>query len=188
MLISSLGHGTIKLNELFVALQDFRASGIIGPDGESYDPIIKPSEKLILSVTEVNDELLTRLKDDPELLRKVSPRKFEGIIAELLTRQGYRVELTPATRDGGFDMYAAKSDTLGRFLFLVECKRYTPPSKVGVQVIRSLYGVLQQSKATAGIIATTSFFTSAAKEFQNEVKYQISLQDFLEIKKWLGLI
>jgi restriction system protein len=185
---SALTAGTITLSQLFAAFQDFEAPGIVGPDGTPYDPSLKLPKKLIVSVSEVNEELLALLKADPELLRKIPPRKFEEIIAELLSRQGYHVELTPATRDGGFDMYAAKSELVGSFLFLVECKRYTPPSKVGVRVVRSLYGVVQQTKATAGMIATTSFFTSAAKEFQSEVKHQISLQDFFEIKKWLGLL
>ncbi len=185
---SALRSGTITIGQLFTAFQDFQAPGIIGPDGTPYQPYVKPPEKLIVHVSEVNNELLSLMKADPDLLRKIPSRKFEEIVAELLSRQGYRVQLTPATRDGGFDIYAAKSDTMGSFLFLVECKQYTPPSKVGVRVVRSLYGVVQQTKATAGMIATTSFFTSAANEFQSEVKHQISLQDFFEIKKWLGLL
>jgi len=185
---SALKSGTITMGQLFTAFKDFQASGIIGPDGTPHDPNVRPPEKLIIRVSEVNDDLLALMKADPDLLRKIPSRKFEEIIAELLLRQGYRIQLTPATRDGGFDIYAAKSDAMGSFLFLVECKQYTPPSKVGVRVVRSLYGVVQQTKATAGMIATTSFFTSAANEFQSEVKHHISLQDFFEIKKWLGLL
>ena len=77
---------------------------------------------------------------------------------------------------------------LGTFLFLVECKRYTPPRKVGVEVVRSLYGAVQQRKATAGIIATTSFFSGDATDFQRDIRHQISLRDYIEIKKWLRLV
>lgn len=185
---SSIRDGVFKLSKLWEAFEGFESSGILGPDGKPYHPSLSPPPKLITDVREVNNELFTLLKADPELLRKLPPQKFEEIVAELLSRQDYKVELTPATRDGGFDIYAAKSDTLGTFLFLVECKQYTPPLKVGVQVVRSLYGTVQQTKATAGILVTTSFFTKVAKDFQREIKYQIQLRDFFEIKKWLGLI
>ena len=186
--MSSVRNGLLTLRQLFDAFTAFESSGIVGSDGQPLKAHVGPPPKLITHVAEINGELLRLIKTDPELLRKVSSRKFEEIVAELLSKQGYKVELTPATRDGGFDMYAARADGLGRFLYLVECKRYTPPSKVGVQVVRSLYGTVQQTKATAGIIATTSFFTSSAKDFQNEIKHQISLRDFFEIKKWLGLL
>lgn len=186
--ISSIRNGLFSLSQLFDAFEDFHASGILGPDGKPFKSDISPPPKLIVDIRGVNDELIDMLKANPELLRKLPSRKFEEIVAELLNRQGYKVEMTPTTRDGGFDIYAARSDALGNFLFLVECKKYTPPSKVGVQVVRSIYGTVQQTKATAGIIATTSFFTSAAVEFQREVKYQLQLRDFFEVKKWLGLI
>lgn len=141
-----------------------------------------------LTASRINYELLARLKNNPEILRELSPRQFEELIADLLYRQGYKVDLTPSTRDGGLDMYAARSDQIGTFLFLVECKRYNPPKKVGVEVVRALYGTVQQKNATAGIIATTSFFTNDAIVFQRDVKYQMSLRDYFAIKKWLQLI
>ncbi|MFC1580873.1 restriction endonuclease [Thermodesulfobacteriota bacterium] len=186
--MSSVREGLFVFSKLFDAFSDFSAPGILGPDGKPFFPEVTAPSKLITDVRGVNEELLSILKSDPELLRKIPPRKFEEIVAELLSRQGYTVELTPASRDGGFDMYAGKSDGLGTFLFLVECKRHTPPSKVGVQVVRALYGNVQRNRATAGIIATTSFFTPAAKEFQREIKYQLQLRDFFKIKKWLGLL
>ncbi|MBL8170632.1 MAG: restriction endonuclease [Acidobacteria bacterium] len=126
------------------------------------------------------------LKRDPELTRKLPPRKFEEIVAEILDKQGYEVELTPTVGDGGFDIYAAKKEGIGKFLYLVECKRYVPPNKVGVEIVRSLYGVVQTKKATAGAIVTTSFFTSGAEAFQRESQYQMSLHDYIALQKWIN--
>jgi restriction system protein len=50
------------------------------------------------------------LKNDPALSRQLPPRRFEDIVGELLEKQGYGITLTPAMRDGGFDIYAAKKD------------------------------------------------------------------------------
>lgn len=184
----SVRDGLVNWRQFLLALNNFDYRAILGPDGKPYGKSLAVPKKVVVAVTAVNTELLARLKARPELIRTLSPRKFEEVVAELLGMQGYEVQLTPASRDGGFDMYAAKNDALGQFLYLVECKRYSPPNKVGVQVIRELHGVVQQSRATAGIITTTSFFTDGAKEFQQDIKHQIQLRDYIELQKWLGVI
>ena len=84
----------------------------------------------------------------------LTPRQFEQVVAELLEKQGYDVELTPPSKDGGKDIYVAKKTSLGRFLYLVECKKYGRGRPVGVELIRQLYGVVEQERVNAGIGAT----------------------------------
>lgn len=138
-----------------------------------------------IDVSEINDCMIKELSKNPTDLYQLSSRRFEELTAEILMRKGYKVELTPATRDGGKDIYAAHKDDLGSFLYLVECKKYDPTHKVGVKVIRDLYGVLSKEKATYGIVVTTSDFTKPAQEFQEDVKFQMSLKNFDSIQKWL---
>lgn len=148
------------------------------------NPINDISE-IRIDVSEVNDWMLNELRKNPTDLYKLSPRRFEELIAEVLMRKGYSVELTPATRDGGKDIYVARKDDLGSFLYLVECKHYEPTHKVGVSVIRDLYGVLSKEKATYGIVVTTSDFTKPAQDFQQDIKFQMSLKNFNSIQKWI---
>jgi restriction system protein len=126
------------------------------------------------------------LQRAPQLAWTLPPRKFEEIVAELLERMDYEVTLTPASGDGGFDIYAARKDGLGKFLFLVECKRYVPPHKVGVQVVRQLYGVLNAHRANAGAIVTTSFFTAGAEQFRSQVPHQMQLHDYIKLQDWIA--
>ncbi len=146
---------------------------------------INDISEIRIDVSEVNDWMLNELSKNPTDLFKLSPRRFEELIAEVLMRKGYSVELTPETRDGGKDIYVARKDDLGSFLYLVECKHYEPTHKVGVSVIRDLYGVLSKEKATYGIVVTTSDFTKPAKDFQQDIKFQMSLKNFNSIQKWL---
>jgi len=175
----------VTLNEFVHGLGEFRHSGIIGPDGRPIDVV---PEQIQIAVVDTNAALIDKLRSEPELLHDLSPRRFEEIVAELLSQQGYSIELTPPSQDGGFDIYAARKDRLGRFLFLVECKRYTPPNKVGVSIVRSLHGVVQQQQANAGIVVTSSFFTRGAKEFQQRLPYQMQLQDYIALQQWLGIL
>lgn len=185
---ATIQSGRMNWDEFFNLLSDFEQPGILGPDGLPIRPGTPEEKRIITDVTEVNDKLLRSLRSEPELMRSLSSRKFEQVIARILEKLDYDVMLTPASRDGGFDVYAAKKEALGSFLFLVECKRYIPPNKVGVDVVRSLYGVLQSKKATAGIIATTSSFTSDACEFQKENKHQLELHDYIALQEWLKSI
>lgn len=152
------------------------------------DPLGNPISDISnirIDVSEVNDWMLNELNKNPTDLYKLSSRRFEELVAEILMRKGYDVELTPATRDGGKDIYVARKDDLGSFLYLVECKKYDATHKVGVSVIRDLYGVLSKEKATYGIVVTTSDFTKPAQEFQQDLKFQMSLKNFNSIQKWL---
>lgn len=135
------------------------------------DPLGNPISdinNIRINISEVNDELLKLLINNPDYLYQLSSRRFEELIAEILIRKGYNVELTSVTRDGGKDIYAARQDDLGSFLYLVECKKYAPNHHVGIDVIQRLYGVVSDEKATAGIIVTTSYFTKSAKDFQKK--------------------
>lgn len=171
---------------LLSSVPNFEFAGIADPDGRPYGPETEVPSAIRLSVCEINDEVIAYLRADPRRLRELPSRKFEQLVAELLARRGYEITLTPRTRDGGFDMYAARNEYLGRFLYLIECKRYSPPNKVGIAVVRSLYGVVQEKRVSAGIIATTSFFSSDAIAFQDTIKHQLQLQDYISLQRWLA--
>ena len=175
----------LSWRELFESLQGFHHAGILDSSGNPLEQSAPVPQQLVIAVENTNQKILERLRVDPEEFWALPSRKFEEIVAELLKGMGYDVDLTPLSKDGGFDMYAAKRDKVGLFLFLVECKRYVPPHKVGVQVIRSLYGVVQQKSANAGIVATTSFFTKGATAFEQERQYQIQLSDYFALQHWL---
>ncbi len=184
---SAVQTGTVATwRELFEYVRGFRTSGIVGTDGRPLAETSRDYKRLVVSVSDVNAEILALLKREPELTRRLDPRKFEEIVADILAKQGYEVTLTPASGDGGFDMYAARKDGLGKFLYLVECKRYASSNKVGVEVARALYGVVQTQRATAGAIVTTSFFTAGAEKFRREVQHQLHLHDYIALQKWIA--
>lgn len=149
----------------------------------------KPKAELIVPVREtltvVNNRITALFRRNPEWLRTIDPFTFEQVIADLFAEEGYEVALTPPRADGGKDIYVSKTDPLTQTLFLVECKRYTPPTKVGVEVVRQLYGVVQQERASGGVVVTTSYFTKPAIDFANTVPYQLFLRDFDNLVEWL---
>lgn len=162
-----------------------QTTGLLGPDGRPLSARSREYQTIAADVRGVSLEVLQKLAKKPEDLYKLSPRLFEEVVTEIFHRKGYEVTLTPASRDGGKDIYAVKNDSGVTFLTLIECKHYAPDNPVGVELIRSLYGVVEEEKASAGILATTSYFTRGAKEFQHKVRFRIGLQDFTGLQKLL---
>lgn len=141
--------------------------------------------ELRLQIAQVNEELVKHLAANPQALHSLDPRRFEELVGELFRDLGYEVILTPRSRDGGVDIRAIHKSSVGTLLYLVECKRYGPQQPVGVEIVRSLYGVAAAERATCGVLATTSYFTKGAKEFAKTLQYQLSLRDYSDLMVWL---
>lgn len=138
-----------------------------------------------IDLVNVNKELIAYLARHPEKMYTLDPRVFEELVAETFRDLGYETMLTPRTRDGGYDVRAIHRDDIGTYLYLIECKRYAPDNKVGVEVVRSLYGTAMAEQATYAIIATTSYFSQDAQEWAKRIQYQMSLRDFQDLNGWL---
>jgi len=148
-------------------------------------PELYVPENIIIATEFINERLLEELKKDPEKMFSLSPRQFEELVAELFYREGFDVELTPEKKDGGRDVIAISHNELSSHLYLAECKRYSPNRPVGVEYVRSLYGVVEAEKATRGIIATTSYFTKGAQAFSQDLKWRIGLKDYTNLQSWI---
>jgi len=137
-----------------------------------------------LALEEVNELLIQHLARRPELMHDIHPRKFEELVAAMFRSMGYEVEITPRSKDGGRDLLAFQKTGVGTLVTLVECKRFSPDRKVGVSLVRSLYGVVEHERASHGVLATTSSFTRGARNFQQTLKYRLSLNDFDDLARW----
>jgi len=94
-------------------------------------------------------------------LQGVSWLEFERLVGEAYRRQGYRVSETGgAAADGGVDLVLSKDSEK----VLVQCKQWRA-FKVGVSVVRELYGVMAAQGASGGIVVTSGRFTDEAMAF-----------------------
>ena len=104
-------------------------------------------EESIASFLPQVEENIYRILNDKRSVYQLTPREFEEVVEEVFKRQGFQTRLTPQTRDGGKDIIATKS-ILGRpVMFLIECKRYNEMNKIGVDIVRALYGVQTAERA-----------------------------------------
>ena len=92
----------------------------------------------------------------------------------------YRViENTAAGPDEGIDLVLKKNGGL----VLVQCKQWKS-AKVGVNIVRELFGVMTDKKATSGVLITSGIFTQEAMNFAGDKP--IDLVDGTQLLQMVG--
>lgn len=111
-----------------------------------------------------NDQVLRQVADQTRKLRKASdlhPKEFEDKVADLFRSQGYKVQPTPYTADGGKDAILEKD---GEKAYL-ECKRYDTANQVGRPALQRLKGAMSADSIEHGFLVTTGTFSEPARVF-----------------------
>jgi len=114
--------------------------------------------KLIEAVTIPWFDIITEIKNDPNIVFEISAEKWEEIIAGAYKRAGFdEVTLTPRSGDHGRDVIAVKKG-IGRIRVIDQVKAYKKGHLVRYNDVRALLGVLQADGASKGFLTTTSDF------------------------------
>ena len=112
--------------------------------------------------------LLNRQRDI-ESIRKLNWKEFEELLGEYYRRQGFKVrENHSGGADGGVDVRLENKDGL----HLVQCKQWRA-QKVGVKMVRELYGVMAYEGATSGSVVTSGSFTQEAERFAADISIEL---------------
>ncbi len=137
------------------------------------------------SVVVVDPRVIEFLSKDPKRLFTLSPRQFEELVAELMHRLGYSVQLGQLGRDGGVDVFAERPSEVGDELVLIQCKQFRVDRKVGEPIIKQLHADVHDRSATRGLVATTSYFSSTALTYIEHYRYRLSGVDQDELIEWM---
>ncbi|BAN50573.1 restriction endonuclease [Metapseudomonas resinovorans] len=110
----------------------------------------------------------------------ISWREFEQLVSEAFRRKGFTVtESGGGGPDGGIDLILQ----MGTDKYLVQCKQWKA-IKVGVTVIRELFGVMAAEGAAGGFVVTSGTYTEEAKAFA--LGRNIQLVDGTLLKRWIA--
>lgn len=130
--------------------------------------------------------LLRQLQNGASALDGMSWRAFEKLIATLLEKDGYIVELMKGSKDGGVDVVAVKDlGPNGYFKALWQAKKLAVTNKVGISVVRELADTREEFGASKGIIVTSSYLTRGALQRINRDKYILGKVDREDLDVWI---
>lgn len=123
----------------------------------------------------MSGKMIKRIKnsaDAKRVLEQMTWDQFEKILRKFFETKGYVATLTNTGADGGVDIALTKN---GR-REMVQAKHWKV-NRVGVAVVREIYGVVQAEGMHKGFIVTSGLFSEDAREFADKVGSKIVLID-----------
>lgn len=116
---------------------------------------------------------------DETILKIIEWRRFEIITKEFLRMSGFEATNTKTGADGGVDITIHKTSN-PESKGIVQCKAWNT-YKVGIKIVRELFGVMAADRISMGMVITSGEFTSEAEEFAKGKMTLVSGQKFLEL-------
>jgi len=101
-------------------------------------------------------------------IKNLSWREFEELIGEYYRRNNYKVIETDTGPDGGVDLVLIRDSKKTA----VQCKHWKA-SKVGVAIVRELYGVMAANDVAEGVVVTSGEFTKDARVFSETLPIEL---------------
>ena len=133
----------------------------------------------------VSDELISICASNSDYFEKITPDQFEKLVGAIMRNNGFIVEQTTKTRDGGYDLKAISGSSLPNEVVLVEAKRYHPGRAVPVEVVRALYGARALNSANKAMLVTTSHVSRYAhREFAKTIPLEMELIERNKLVSW----
>jgi hypothetical protein len=130
--------------------------------------------------------VLRDLQRNAARLDGLSWRQFEKLIAELLERDGYEVQLMQGSKDGGVDVVAVKKlGAAGFFKTLWQAKKKGLKSRVGIEVVRELADTRQEFGASKAFIVTSTYLTKGALQRIDRDRFVLGKVDRDDLDSWI---
>lgn len=146
-----------------------------------WTPTFQADQRRVLK--ETVDPLLEALQIGTTSLRDLHWREFEEVVAELLSRRGLQIEVTPRNRDGGRDVIARGELIPGEPMQIaIEVKQKPVVGLVDVQ--RALYA---NRSFPALMVATAGTFSAGVlhERDREENSMRLFLKDGAALRQWL---
>lgn len=154
---------------------------------ESESDIERNRAEIVYVVEYLDPRIYEAITNNPELMRTLHWRTFEKLLADILSRLGYEIELQRGTKDGGIDIFAIKRiGAFGEQRYLLQAKRWA--SRVSLAPVRELLFLHRHHQVTKSCLATTSEFTQGAWKLAREYRWQLELRDYNGLREWIEMI
>ena len=132
-----------------------------------------------------DQRFINYLGSQPDRLRDIHWRQFEGLTAEWFQRAGYTVDLGPGRNDGSVDvrMWNPNAEPGAPPAIIVQCKRQE--RKVERVVVKALYADILHEQAATGMIVTTSDISPGAASDVSARAYPITTANSAQVQTWV---
>lgn len=132
-----------------------------------------------------DQRFINYLGSQPEKLKDIHWRQFEGLTAEWFMRSGYDVALGPGRNDGSIDVRLWNGDAEPGIppAIIVQCKRQK--RKVERVVVKALYADMLAEGVGKGMVVTTSDISPGAASDVKARSYPITTANRAQVHAWI---
>ncbi|PGW08174.1 restriction endonuclease [Bacillus cereus] len=128
----------------------------------------------IESVNEIlfllSDKFARMIVQNPLTLYQLEWRDLERLMAVVFEGIGFKVILTPASKDGGKDLILSFEISGKEISYIVEIKHWRSNKKVGTKPIKDFINVVLQEKRQSGLYLATYGYCNNAFESLTEIE------------------
>jgi len=108
--------------------------------------------KILRSCTQ---HIIMAILDNPNTLIDLEWLDVERMVAELFRGLGFKVELTPTSKDGGKDIILELEESGETKSYIIEIKHWRSKQKVGMSAIDKFVKIVVKEKRTGGLFLST---------------------------------
>ena len=110
-----------------------------------------------------------------------TPRDFEIECGKVISKLGWRTQITQQTGDQGADIIAQKND----IRVAIQCKKYQSP--VGNKAVQEIYAALGYYDAQLGFVVGVSGYTESAKQLASSTGvFLLDFYDLAQLDKFVS--
>ncbi|EMF9034288.1 restriction endonuclease [Vibrio sp. SALL6] len=151
--------------------------------------IVLPSVQESIITFSPSSKLLYDVLSGKKTIEGMSWQQFENFVARLLEADGYEVEQTQGSKDGGVDVIAHKNLGIsGTYRTVWQAKKYKESNKIGIDLVRELADVRNEFGASKGMIITSSYLTAGALKRIERDRYTLGKVDRTDLDEWIEKI
>lgn len=116
----------------------------------------------------------------------LDPHQFEELSALLFREEGWRVEVTQETRDGGKDVIATREENGQPVVVYLQAKRNRQSRAVSISEVKEFAATLAGDGVKQGVMLTTSHFSPDAVQWSRTKGAKLAVVDFIERKRLIA--
>ena len=130
------------------------------------------ASRVQLLIRSISHEFAKMVAEEPAILEHLEWRDLERVIGRVMEGLGFRVTLTPASKDKGKDLILVCNVSDGEASFIVELKHWRSGKRVGKQSVTDFMQVIVAENRSGGLFLSTSGYASDAFQGLTEITRQ----------------
>jgi HJR/Mrr/RecB family endonuclease len=130
---------------------------------------------VIQAITDLSRRLARLIAEAPESLSEIEWRDLERVLAAVFEGIGFRVELTPGSKDKGRDIILRCRVAASQQSYAIEVKHWRSGKRVGKKYVRDFVNVVAREEHQGGVFVSSSGYSEEVEALTEVERQHVQL-------------